>query len=152
MDQRTDDLPRRLEQLEVERDALALQLARLQEANAERVPAAVVRRLAAGETPLRVWREHRGLSLRGLAATAGISPAMLSEMETGKKEGSGRTLLSLARAGRRSRRSGVLGGVTAAYAPVLSRFALPGFFPASASSPTVRPRRKPVRARAPSSR
>ena len=98
MDERTDDLPRRLEQLEVERDALALQLARLQEANAERVPAAVVRRLAAGETPLRVWREHRGLSLRGLAATAGISPAMLSEMETGKKEGSGRTLLSLSRA------------------------------------------------------
>ena len=98
MNQLTNDLSRRLEQLESERDALALQLARLQEANAERVPAAVVRRLAAGGTPLRVWREHRGLSLRGLAATAGISPAMLSEMETGKKEGSVRTLLSLARA------------------------------------------------------
>lgn len=98
MNQLTNDLSRRLEQLESERDALALQLARLQDANAERVPAAVVRRLAAGEAPLRVWREHRGLSLRALAATAGISPAMLSEMETGKKEGSVRTLLSLARA------------------------------------------------------
>ena len=98
MNQLTNDLSRRLEQLEAERDALALQLARLQDANAERVPAAVVRRLAAGEAPLRVWRAHRGLSLRALAATAGISPAMLSEMETGKKEGSVRTLLSLARA------------------------------------------------------
>jgi len=64
----------------------------------KRVPAAVIRRLAAGEAPLRVWRAHRGLSLRALAATAGISAAMLSEMETGKKEGSVRTLLALARA------------------------------------------------------
>ena len=98
MNQLTNDLSRQLEQLEAERDALALQLARLQDANAERVPAAVVRRLAAGEAPLRVWREHRGLTLRALAATVGISPAMLSEMETGKKEGSVRTLMSLSRA------------------------------------------------------
>ena len=47
MNQRTNDLSRRLEQLESERDALARQLGRLQDANAERVPAAVVRRLAA---------------------------------------------------------------------------------------------------------
>ena len=57
-----------------------------------------MRRLAAGEAPLRVWREHRGLTLRALAAAAGISPAMLSETETGKKEGSVRTLRSLAHA------------------------------------------------------
>ena len=46
---------------------------------------------------MRVWRAHRGLTLRALAAAAGISPAMLSETATGKKEGSVRTLMSLAR-------------------------------------------------------
>lgn len=98
MSELANDLATRLEQVEAERDALALQLARTLDANAERVPAAVVRRLAAGEAPLRVWREHRGLGLRALAGLAGISPPMLSEMETGKKEGSLRTLLALARA------------------------------------------------------
>jgi len=53
--------------------------------------------LGSPQGPLRVWRAHRGLSLCALAATAGISAAMLSEMETGKKEGSVRTLLVLAR-------------------------------------------------------
>ncbi len=98
MNKLANDLPRRVEQLEAACDALALRLARIEDANGERVPAAVIRRLAAGEAPLRVWRAHRGLSLRALAATAGISAAMLSEMETGKKEGSVRTLLALARA------------------------------------------------------
>ncbi len=97
MTELANDLAARLEQMEAERDALALQLARTLDANAEPVPVAVVRRLAAGEAPLRVWRAHRGLSLRALAGQAGISPAMLSEMETGKKEGSLRTLRTLAR-------------------------------------------------------
>jgi transcriptional regulator with XRE-family HTH domain len=53
--------------------------------------------LAEGEVPVRVWREYRGFSLRGLAEKAGISAAMLSEIETGKKDGSVRTLAALAR-------------------------------------------------------
>ncbi len=55
--------------------------------NVEVVPDAVVERLLAGENPVRVWREHRGLSLRTLAKRAGISPSLLSDMETGKSEG-----------------------------------------------------------------
>ena len=54
----------------------------------EQVPAAVVDRLLAGEAPLRVWRQHRGLSARALAQAAGISPGYLSEIENGRKEGS----------------------------------------------------------------
>jgi DNA-binding Xre family transcriptional regulator len=94
------DLERRLEEAEDENDALELRLAKVQDAlfGGEHIPAAVVDRLADGEAPVRVWREHRGLSLRALAAKAGISAAMLSEIENGKKEGSVRTLAALARA------------------------------------------------------
>lgn len=51
------------------------------------MPDAIVGRLIDGENPIRVWREHRGLSLRALAARAGTSPSALSDMETGKSEG-----------------------------------------------------------------
>jgi ribosome-binding protein aMBF1 (putative translation factor) len=53
----------------------------------ESVPDAIVGRLIDGENPIRVWREHRGLSLRTLAVQAGTSPSVLSDMETGKSEG-----------------------------------------------------------------
>ena len=82
-----------------------LRLAKIEDAlfGGEHIPAAVIDRLANGEAPVRVWREHRGLSLRALAEKAGISAAMLSEIENGeiengKKEGSMRTLAALARA------------------------------------------------------
>jgi len=53
----------------------------------EAVPDAIVGRLIDGENPIRIWREHRGLSLRALAARVGTSPSVLSDMETGKSEG-----------------------------------------------------------------
>lgn len=45
-------------------------------------------RLLGGESPLRVWREKRGLSQRGLAAASGISASYLAEIESGRKPGS----------------------------------------------------------------
>lgn len=51
----------------------------------ETVPDAVVGRLLAGENPVRVWREHRGKGLRGLAGEIGVSPGHLSQIETGAK-------------------------------------------------------------------
>jgi DNA-binding Xre family transcriptional regulator len=53
----------------------------------ESVPDSVVGRLLDGENPIRVWRQHRGLSLRSLADRAGTSPSALSDIETGKTEG-----------------------------------------------------------------
>lgn len=53
----------------------------------ETVPDSVVGRLLDGENPVRVWRQHRGLSLRSLAERAGTSPSALSDIETGKSEG-----------------------------------------------------------------
>ena len=54
----------------------------------EVVPADVVRRLIAGENKVRVWRSHRGLSGRDLAAAAGVSAPFVSEIESGKKDAS----------------------------------------------------------------
>jgi transcriptional regulator with XRE-family HTH domain len=51
-----------------------------------------------GESPLKVWREKRGRSQRELAAAAGVSPAHLAEIETGRKPGSVLALARLARA------------------------------------------------------
>jgi ribosome-binding protein aMBF1 (putative translation factor) len=64
----------------------------------ETVPDEIVGRLLAGESPIRVWREHRNLSLRSLAAQVGMSPSVLSDMETGKSEGRPSVLRKIARA------------------------------------------------------
>ncbi len=62
---------------------------------ADLIPAEVVHRIADGENPVRVWREHRGLKGVELARAAGISPAYLSEIETGKKDGTFRTMTAI---------------------------------------------------------
>ena len=61
------------------------------------IPATVAHRIAEGENPVRVWRESRGLKAVALARAAGISPAYLSEIETGKKDGTFRTMAAIAR-------------------------------------------------------
>jgi ribosome-binding protein aMBF1 (putative translation factor) len=64
----------------------------------EVVPAEVVNRLIAGENSVKVWREHRGLSQRDLAARAGLNSAYLSQIETGARKGSIGTVKKLAEA------------------------------------------------------
>ncbi len=60
------------------------------------VPLAVVDRLLAGEHPLRVWREHRGMTAATLAAAVEITPAHVSKLESGKGEPSVSLLRKLA--------------------------------------------------------
>ena len=55
-------------------------------------------RLVEGESPVRVWREHRGMTARALAAAAEVNAAYLSEIESGKKPGSAAALVRLAKA------------------------------------------------------
>jgi DNA-binding XRE family transcriptional regulator len=64
----------------------------------EMIPAEFVYRLMDGENPIRVWRDFRGLASKELATAVGISPAYLSEIETGKKEGSVSVLKNIAKA------------------------------------------------------
>ena len=54
----------------------------------ESIPGDMMDRMLDGETPLRVWRDHRGLALQNLAEAASVSVSYLSEIETGKKDGS----------------------------------------------------------------
>ena len=62
------------------------------------VPAAVVNRLVGGENPLRVWREHRGMTAKALAEAAGVSQPYMSELEGGHKQPSVDVLKRLAAA------------------------------------------------------
>lgn len=68
----------------------------LAEGRSETLPGDMVKALCAGANPVRVWREHRGLSGRELAEASGVNAAYLSEIETGKKPGSAIALKKLA--------------------------------------------------------
>jgi len=87
-----------LEEMENQRDLVTIMLARMEDANQEYIPFEMVERMLDGESPVKVWREHRKLTVRALAEKAGVSPSLISEIETGKKEGSIATLKALARA------------------------------------------------------
>jgi DNA-binding XRE family transcriptional regulator len=69
-----------------------------EKARADYLPAELVRRLLAGESAVRIWREHRGMTLRGLAEAASVQPSYLSEIENGKKPGSLDAMARIARA------------------------------------------------------
>lgn len=85
-------------------------LTALAEARAERVrlgdeayyanalPIELVERMIEGEHPIRIWREHRGLTLREMAEKTGLKYPYLSEIETGKKRGSINAYMAIAQA------------------------------------------------------
>ena len=74
--------------------ALAEHDARLAAGEEEAIPLEVVKSLLAGDNRVRVWRKHRGHTIRQLCERAGISTSYLSQIETGRREG---TLTTMAR-------------------------------------------------------
>lgn len=64
----------------------------------ESFPIEVVDRLLSGASPIKVYREYRGMSQKALAAAIDISPVYLSQIETGRRVGSAKTLASIAQA------------------------------------------------------
>jgi len=64
----------------------------------ELIPAEFANRLIDGENPIKVWREYRGMTSRGLAAKADISPGFLSQIENGVRDGSFETIKKIAAA------------------------------------------------------
>ncbi len=64
----------------------------------ELIPAEVVDRILDGDSPLRVWREYRGLTQQALADAAGVGKSYVSQIESGRKVGTVETLSRLARA------------------------------------------------------
>jgi len=67
-------------------------------AGGEYMPHEVVKALIAGESPVRVYRKHRGLTMQALADKSGVVQSYISEIETGKKAGSLDAMKALATA------------------------------------------------------
>jgi DNA-binding XRE family transcriptional regulator len=67
-------------------------------ARVDYLPIELVKRLSAGDHPIRVWRAHRGMTREALAAAAGVAPSYLSEIETRRKPGSFNAIARLAAA------------------------------------------------------
>ncbi|MYE31124.1 MAG: helix-turn-helix transcriptional regulator [Chloroflexi bacterium] len=62
-------------------------LAAVEAAGDARIPHAAALAIMEGTSPVRAFRDHRGLTLRDLAERADISPSYLSEIEHGRKPG-----------------------------------------------------------------
>ena len=75
--------------------ALAVQ-ERIDAGTEEFLREAVADRLIDGEPPLRVWREHRGLSLSALSRAADTSRVQIVDIEAGRRTGSVHTRRRLA--------------------------------------------------------
>lgn len=57
-----------------------------------------VRRLLAGESPCKLWREHRGLTQAELAQAAGLSQPAIAQIESGQRKPGVVALQKLAKA------------------------------------------------------
>ncbi len=69
-----------------------------EEAN-DSLPDDILDQLSANqESPIKILRKHRGMTQNDLANEAGLSRPYLTEIETGKKDGSIRALKALAEA------------------------------------------------------
>jgi len=79
----------RLEDIEDRADAEAAR-------HEETFPIELADRLLAGESPVKVWREYRGLTLQALAVQCGVTRQMLSMLENGKSRPSAALLGKLA--------------------------------------------------------
>ena len=95
-----EDYERLREEAEMLADIRAYDAARARIAagDNEFFPSELLDRLLSGEHPLKVWREYRGLTLAQLGNACGVSAAVLSQIETGKREPSVSLLKKLAEA------------------------------------------------------
>lgn len=94
-----DDYERLCEKADMLDDGIAYDeaKARLASGEDELVPGAVVDRLFAGDNPIRVWREHRGMTQGDLAAAVDVKQSYISALERGDRDGTISTLQAIAR-------------------------------------------------------
>lgn len=82
-----DDYHRMIATLEDARDRAAIDRVLREDEAGETVPGEVVHAILDGAQPLRAWRQHRRLTLDGLARQVGVSKGYLSQIENGRKSG-----------------------------------------------------------------
>jgi DNA-binding XRE family transcriptional regulator len=93
-----EEYERLAEEVEMLRDVRAYDEAKQAIAEGEElVPSEVIYAILDGVNPVRVWREHRGLTQHQLAEVAGISVPYLSQIESGKRQGSTAVLAAIAK-------------------------------------------------------
>ncbi len=73
-------------------------LAPLTSGSEEMLPSEFVKRMLSGESPLRVWREFRGLTQTALAAASNVNRVQIADIEASRKSGSIETVKKLAEA------------------------------------------------------
>ena len=95
-----EDLRRLMDDAEMLADVRAYAAAkdRLDRGEDELIPLEITERRLAGESPVRIWRDHRALTQEGLAKVSKVSPAMIAAIESGHKTGGIATLKKLATA------------------------------------------------------
>lgn len=105
MTRNREEVERSLEALEEAEDIATLQAVEAREARigtaaaqADYLPIDQVVRLLAGDPPLAIWREQRGLSRAALADRAGVSRRTVARIERRQSAGSLASLQALARA------------------------------------------------------
>lgn len=87
-----------IDRLEDAEDRAAVRASQARKAGGkdDALPVALYCKIRAGEHPVRIWRQHRGLGLNALARAAGISAPYLSEIENRTKPGSAAALKKIA--------------------------------------------------------
>lgn len=73
-------------------------LVQLANGDEELLPAEFVKRMLAGENPLRIWREFRQLTQTALAEASKVNRVQIADIEAGRKSGSIETVKKLAEA------------------------------------------------------
>jgi ribosome-binding protein aMBF1 (putative translation factor) len=71
---------------------------RLARGEDELIPLEMTERRLAGESAVKIWREHRGMTQEALARASCVSRPMIAAIESGHKKGGVATLKKLARA------------------------------------------------------
>jgi len=93
-----EEYERLVEEVEMLKDVRAYDEAKKAVAAGEElVPSEVTYAILDGGNPVRVWREHRGMSQKQLAESSGLSVPYLSQIETGKRKGSPGALAAIAK-------------------------------------------------------
>ena len=70
--------------------------ARIERGEEELMPLEIIERRLRGESPIKIWREHRGITQADLAKASKVSGPLIASIEAGHKQGGIATLKKLA--------------------------------------------------------